>query len=495
MDLSVERDAVRDGRPVYRQIADHFLAEIAGGRLAGGARLPAIRDLARSLAVNRDTVALAYDALANAGAVESTVGRGTFVRLPAIRAGAPVEVGPPELSAMTERLLDLERTRPRFGSAADAIPMHSLIPDPALYPADGFRKVLSRVLQQVGPELLLYGGPQGYPRLREVLAERLCGDGIDIGASDIVLCHGASQGIHLATRLFAESGDTVALEEPTYNNVLGVMRGLGLKTLPVPMREDGLDLDALEHALARPEVKLLYTIPTYHNPTGSTTTLAHRRKLLEIAARHRKPVLEDAYEMDLRLGGRSVPSLAALDRAGLVVHLFSFSKSLFPGARVGAISAHGRIVDALVAQKQATDLSDSMLLQAALAEFVADGSYDRHLRKLRRELRERLDALQDALAREMPDGVHWTQPEGGYQVWVSLPEGVDTGELLADAVGAGVLFAPGFQFNHDGRPSRCLRLTFALADAEQLRRGVAALARLVRERLERGPRSAARVHI
>ena len=495
MDLLLERDSVRDGRPVYRQIADHFLAEIERGRLVAGARLPPIRDLARSLEVNRDTVALAYDALANAGAVESTVGRGTFVRVSAAEHGVAGETVPPELSPMTENLLELERSRPRFGSAVDAIPMHSLIPDPALYPADTFRKVLSRVLREVGPELLLYGGPQGFPRLREVLAKRLRDVRIDVGAEDIVLCHGASQGIHLATRLFAEAGDTVALEEPTYNNVLAVMRGLGLKTLPVPMRDEGLDLDALEHALARPDVKLLYAIPTFHNPMGVTTTLAHRRKLLEIATRHRKPVLEDAYEMDLRISGRAIPSLAALDSAGLVVHLFSFSKSLFPGARVGAISARGRVVDALVAQKQATDLSDSMLLQAALAEFVADGSYDRHLRKLRRVLCARRDALLDALEREMPDGVRWTRPDGGYQVWVELPEGLDTGELLADAVGAGVLFAPGFQFNHDGRASNRLRLTFAMADVEPLRRGVDVLARLVRERLERGPRGLARVHI
>jgi DNA-binding transcriptional MocR family regulator len=162
---------------------------------------------------------------------------------------------------------------------------------------------------------------------------------------------------------------------------------------------------------------------------------------------------------------------------------------------VGAISACGRVVDALLVLKQATDLSDSMLLQAALAEFVADGSYDRHLRKLRRVLRARRDALLEALAQEMPEGVRWTLPEGGYQVWVELPQGLDTGELLADAVGAGLLFAPGFQFNHDGRASRCLRLTFAVADVEPLRRGVKILAGVVRDRLTSGPRKMARVHI
>jgi GntR family transcriptional regulator/MocR family aminotransferase len=495
MEIALERNPARDGRPVYRQIAEHILREIEGGRLDGGARLPPIRDLARQLKVNRDTVALAYEALAAAGRVESSVGRGTFVRSASGAAGLAGEFYQPEFSPLTEKLCDFERARPRFGSGTDAVPMHSLVPDPALYPVDAFRKVLSRALQQGGPELLLYGGPQGHRRLREVLAERLRSAAGDGDADGVVLCHGASQGIHLATRLFAEAGDTVALEEPTYNNVLAVMRGLGLRTAAVPMRADGLDLGALERVLERPEVKLLYTIPTFHNPMGVTTSLAHRRALLEIAARCGKPVLEDAYEMDLRLSGRPVPSLAALDAAGLVVHLFSFSKSLFPGARVGAISARGRVVDALLALKQATDLSDSMLLQAALAEFVADGSYDRHLRKLRRILCERRDALLEALDREMPDGVLWTLPEGGYQVWVELPEGLDTDELLADAVGAGVLFAPGFQFNHDGRASRCLRLTFAMVDVEPLRRGVTILAGVVRERLARGTRRTARVHI
>jgi DNA-binding transcriptional MocR family regulator len=309
------------------------------------------------------------------------------------------------------------------------------------------------------------------------------------------LCHGASQGISLVLRLFAESGDAVAVEEPTYSNVLSAAFGLGLRPVPLPMREEGVDLGALDRALARPEVKLLYTIPTFHNPMGTTTALAHRRALLELAARHAKPVVEDAYEADLRIDGRPVPPLAALDASGLVVHLSSFSKSLFPGVRVGAVTARGRLLDALLALKQATDLSDSLPLQAALAEFVASGAYDRHLARLRRVLRGRRDALLSALARCMPEGSRWTRPEGGYQVWLELPGGVDTSELLADAVGAGVLFAPGAQFHHDGRPSACLRLSFAMAGERELERGVEALASVLRRRLERGARRAVRVPV
>jgi DNA-binding transcriptional MocR family regulator len=411
------------------------------------------------------------------------VGRGTFVAddgVGAARVEVPFQAN---FSSLTDRLLEFERARPRFGSGRDAIPMHRLLLDPALFPADAFRKALNRVLVDGGAELLLYGDPQGAPQLRAELAKRLGRDGLPVEPDEIVLCHGASQGIALALRLFTEAGDRVAFEEPTYNNALAAVLGLGLRPAPIPMRDGGLDLDVLEETLARQDVKALYTIPTFHNPMGTTTALAHRRAVLEIAARFGKPVIEDGYEMDLRFAGRPVPPLAGLDTSGRVIHLFSFSKSLFPGARVGAISARGRSVDALLALKQATDLSDAMPLQVALAEFLANGEYDRHLTRLRRVLRARCEALLDALQREMPDGTRWTRPEGGYQVWVELPGPLDTRELLADAVGAGVLFAPGSQFVCDGRASRCLRLTFAMADEDALGRGVARLARVVRKRL------------
>ena len=279
--------------------------------------------------------------------------------------------------------------------------MHALIPNPGLYPAEPFRRALNRALPEGGPELLLYGSPQGDLSLRRVLAERLGRAGIRVTPAEVVLCHGASQGISLALRVFAGAGDVVAFEEPTYNNVLAAALGLGIEAAAVPMRADGMDLAVLERTLARPEVKALYTIPTFHNPMGTTTQLAHRRAVLD-AARAGVPIIEDGYEMDLRFTGRSLPALAGLDDSGLVVHLFSFSKSLFPGARVGAITARGRTVEALLALKQASDLSDALPIQVALAAFVASGEYDRHLTRLRRVLRDRRDALLDALARRCP---------------------------------------------------------------------------------------------
>jgi GntR family transcriptional regulator/MocR family aminotransferase len=487
--MQIELDRRGNGSaPVYRQIADHIRGEIEAGRLDAGDRLPTIRELARRLGVNRDTVSLAYDELVAEGRLEATVGRGTFVR------GAPGR-GPDEaraaaLAPRVEALLDFERTRPRYGAGAGSIPLHALVPDPALYPVAAFRRSVNRAFESGGAELLLYGDRQGHAGLREILARRFRAHGIEVGPDEISLCHGASQGIALALRLFTEPGDAVAVEEPTYHNVLGVLRALGLEAVPVPMTVAGPDLGVLERALARPDVKLLYTIPTFHNPMGITTPLAHRRQLLAVAAHAGKPVVEDAYEMDLRFAGRELPALAALDPGGLVVHLYSFSKSLFPGARVGAITARGRAVEGLRALCHASDLGGSPLLQAALADFVGRGAYDRHLALLRRTLRSRAGALCESLAREMPDGVRFTSPEGGYQVWVELPGGIDTRDLFADALRAGVLFAPGYVFQHDGRASSGLRLTVAQTDEAAIRRGVALLARVVRERLAAGGRAA-----
>ena len=195
--------------------------------------------------------------------------------------------------------------------------MHSLVPDPGLYPLDAFRRALNRALQEGGPELLLYGTPQGDPTLREILAGRLSRAGIEVGPEEVVLCHGASQGISLALRLFASPGDVVALEDPTYNNVLAAALGLGLDIAAIPMREHGMDLAVLERTLAREEVKVLYTMPTFHNPMGTTTPLAHRRAVLDSARRHGVPIIEDGYEMDLRFIGRSLPPLAGLDTGPL----------------------------------------------------------------------------------------------------------------------------------------------------------------------------------
>ena len=474
--------------PFYQQIATQLIGAITRGERMAGERLPAIRALASELGLHRDTVALAYEQLANAGWVESRVGAGTFVSASGA-AIATTNGGEATASLMhnrdieielalapqVERLIALDNTRPRYATGDDVVAFHRLIPDPRFYPVDEFRECIDAAIREAGPELFSYASPEGDPRLRRAMAERFRRHGVVRSADELVLCHGASQGISLALRLFTQPGDQVAVEVPTYANVLSAFAGLGINAAPVPMDEHGADPEALDRLLAKPEVKAYYTIPTFHNPLGTTTSLERRRQILEIATRHRVPILEDAFELDLRFRGEEIPPLAALDKSDIVVLLFSFSKSLFPGVRVGSISARGRALEGLVALKHATDLSDSLLLQAGLTRFVESGAYDRHLTRIRKLLRSRHQAMEEALESTMPEGTTWTRPDGGYQLWLELPYEVDTRDLLADAARAGVLFSPGTLFMPDARPSRAMRLTVACADEDEIRRGVSAL--------------------
>jgi DNA-binding transcriptional MocR family regulator len=490
------------GLPVYRQIARQFALEIESGRLTAGDRVPAIRQLALQLGLHRDTVALAYELLAKEGWVEAQVGRGTFVRNPDVRnpdvrnpeptsldgartqKGAAHEALSPadrelELAPQVEQLIALENTRPRYATGDDVVALHKLIPDPRFYPTEDFRACMNAAIDEEGPALFSYASPEGDPRLRRALAARFAVQGVARSPDELVLCHGASQGISLALRLFLSPGDQVAVEVPTYANVLSACASLGIAAAPVTMDDEGADPEALDRLLAKPEVKAFYTIPSFHNPLGTSTSLERRRLILEIAERHDVPIIEDGFEMDLRFRGLEIPPLAALDRNGLVVLLFSFSKSLFPGIRVGSISARGRALEGLVALKHATDLSDSLPMQAGLARFLESGAYDRHLEGIRKMLDVRHEAMDRALGESMPRGTSWTRPDGGYQRWVELPFEVDTRDLLADAARAGVLFSPGTLFMPDARPSRAMRLTVSNADESQIRRGVGAIGRVV----------------
>jgi DNA-binding transcriptional MocR family regulator len=490
--LAIDSDSEES---VYQQIARQIEALISSRALTSGDRLPAIRTLAARLGLHRDTIALAYERLAIEGWAEARVGAGTFVS--SFRRGAGRVMASAfrssngggrttetelTLAPQVEQLIALDNTRPRYATGDDVVALHRLIPDPRFYPVEEFRECIDAAIREGGPELFSYASPEGDPRLRRAMAERFRAEGIDRSADELVLCHGASQGISLALRLFAEPGDQIAVEVPTYANVLSAFAGLGLSPAAVSMDEDGADPEALDRVLAKPEVKAFYTIPSFHNPLGTSMSLERRHQVLEVAKRHGVPVIEDAFEMDLRFQGVELPPLAALDDSDLVVLLFSFSKSLFPGVRVGSLSAHGRALEGLVALKHATDLSDALPLQAGLARFVESGAYDRHLVRMRRLLRSRHAVMHQALELAMPAGTSWTRPDGGYQLWVELPFEVDTRDLLADAARAGVLFSPGSSFMPDGRPSRAMRLTVACADEDEIRRGVAALGEVIRSR-------------
>lgn len=475
--------------PVYEQIKEHIRGLIEEGRLKPGARLPSSRSLADTLGVNRTTVCTAYEELEADGYLASHVGQGTYV------------IAPDEFVGKTETGKQAQGFRARFSRRSDALKalpflyaggadtrpdmilFAGLTPEEDLFPVEPFRTILNSVMRERGRELLQYGHPQGYPRLREYISARLVRYSISAPPENIIIVNGSQQGIDLIMRVFTNPGERVIVESPTYSGLLPVLAEYECAVATVPVGDEGMDLDMLDKELTRGEARFIYAMPNFHNPTGATMGLERRKRLVEIVTRHGVPLVEDDYEKDLRFEGTPIVPVKALDTSGAVLYMGTFSKGLFPGVRLAWIAASAEIIERLVLAKRYTDLHTNQLMQAAIAEFCEQGHYDAHLRRLHKIYRLRRRKLLDALEREFPAEVAWTRPDGGYALWVTMPARIDAEELLTAARARGVLFSPGNRFYRGAGGEHSFRLCFSRTDAEQIDEGIAILGALIKERL------------
>jgi GntR family transcriptional regulator/MocR family aminotransferase len=482
--LSISLDRGSE-EPLYHQVQAQIARLIAMGKLAPGTRLPASRDLAQSLNVNRATIASAYDALASDGLVRSHVGQGTFVVDTAEpRRGTTLTWSLSRAMEAASRHL-LPATPP--ASHPDPIDFASLIPDEELFPIEPFRKTVNAVLRRQGKQLLQYGPVAGYPPLRQYIAERLAERNVEATSEHVLIVNGSQQGLDLVFRALVNPGDTVVVESPTYTVVLPVLAQYQARVLGIPMTGRGMDREALETALSRRSVRLIYTMPTFHNPTGITMDLDSRRALLHLASRYGVPIIEDDFDSELRFDGQALPPIKALDAAGIVLYLGTFSKGLFPGLRLGWIVAPLELVRTLSRTKMFTDYHTSLLLQAAVLEFCERGHYEEHLKNLARVNRKKSRLLVQAMTDYFPDGVSWTEPEGGYAFWITLPGHLSSELLLAEGARAGVLFSPGGQFFTGGDGNRFLRLSISRVPAERIEEGVRRLGKLIERQMATKP--------
>lgn len=500
--------------PLARQIRAQLERLIRDGQLAPGVKLPATREMARTLEVNRHTVALAYDELVAAGWARAHVGQGTFVAdwRDAVRpsdaddgrGGAPrAEVAPGgagidwgTLLSRSARIIAGDEEDRRRAPAAPAgderlISFAGGMPDSALFPTDSFRRVLNQVIREEGEALLQYHPAAGYPPLRRYLAAYLFRLGVDARPEEILVVNGSQQGFDLIARTLVDPGDAVAIEQPTYPRALEVFRACGAELLAVPWDADGPRADVLERLLARHRPKFFYCQPSAHNPTGLTMTPEAGRRLLVVAGRHQVPIVEDGFGGSLGYGRRPGTPLKAADRDGHVVYIGTFSKILFPGLRLGWLVAPPEAIERLEAAKQVADLHTSALIQAAVLRFCERRLLDRHMRRVGSAYARRRSVLLSALRRRMPKGTTWTEPSGGFSLLVTLPAGVSAAALLPRAIERGVAFTPGSAFCVDGRGDQTLRLSFSSVASPVIDEGVRRLAETIAEAMRRAPRATA----
>ncbi len=475
--------------PLYAQIATQVRELISRGALKLGDRLPANRELAETLGVNRSTVTTAYDELTADGLINSQVGRGTFVSaVPAAKpalADERVLASPMPWSALLpgERRDQWMSGFEGAQSGKEMISFAYALPAAELFPLDDFRRSVDRVLRKEGRALLQLGASNGYSPLQQYLAAQMALSGIHVGPDEVLITNGCQQSLDLIHRILVRPGDEVAIENPTYPGAISVFCGNQTKYVSIPVGERGLDLDVLEDILAQRRPRLIYTVPSFHNPTGVTMDLAARRRLVELAARYRVPIIEDDIYGELRYDGAALPPLKALDRYGLVIYINSFSKVGFPGLRVGWIAAPRIVIAHLNAAKQRCDLHASLLAQAAICDFTRHGLLAKHINRSRKAYAQRRDAMLLALERYFPEEASWNKPEGGMAIWVKLPEAINASQLLLQASEQGVVFSPGEYFYACSPQAATMRLGFTMAGPAQIEEAIKRLGAVIKTRL------------
>lgn len=345
---------------------------------------------------------------------------------------------------------------------------------PELFPTQELHSAAGEVLFEDAPEALNYGPT--YPRLVELMAERMRARGVKLEASQILVTHGSSQALGLLPQVFVEPGDTVLIEGPSFMGAVRYFSAAGAKLVTVPTDEQGISVDALEEILrehrargVRP--KFLYTIPTYHNPTGTLLPLERRKRLVALAAEFGVLLVEDDAYGELRFEGEPATRLAALDEEGWVLHVSTFSKILAPGVRVGFVSGREEIIQRLAQFK--IEGGNGPFITRVVERYCADGRLDAHIADLNALYRRKRDVMLAALKRELPAGWSAAVPQGGFFIWLKLPEGMSAQALLKASLQEGVIFEPGNRFYFNGQGDDAVRLAFSFQPEARIDEGIA----------------------
>lgn len=470
----------RAGIPLYRWLYDELRAAILSGHLRPGARLPATRDLAAQYGLSRPTIVTAFEQLQSEGYVEGKTGSGTYVSqtLPDELLQAPRA----QALATTRRrripLSDYAR-RLRAIPGAESRPARAFrATQPALdaFPTDRWAQVAARRLRRVSANLLSGGEALGYRPLREAVAEYLnTSRGVNCSAEQVVINSGVQEALDRTAHLLLNPGEPVWMEEPGYPGAAATFRAVGARICPVSVDSEGLDLEAGQRHWPNP--RLVYVTPAHQFPLGMTMSLRRRLSLLEWARRSRTVVFEDDYDSEYRYSGRPIPALQGLDRAGVVIFAGSFTDVLFPALRLGYLVLPPDMVDIFAAAESVSTHHPPLIEQAILCDFIAQGHFARHVRRMRQLYAERLSVLVESARQRLAGLLELSSVEAGLRTVGWLQGGISAERVARAAAARDVEAVPLNRCAYGRSPRNGLLLGFAAVDGKELRRGVEELAR------------------
>ena len=469
--------------PLYQQIANRMEEMISTGSLRAGDRIPSVRHLSLQHRVSVPTVMQAYALLENRRLIEARPKSGFYVRARLANAlREPLAARQkPSVSSLNGFSSVLSIARDMLDTSL--APLGGAVPGDALLPLEKLAQITSSIVRRSTKTAVNYDPAPGCLPLRKELSRRSLDWGCSLDADDFLITLGASEAIHLALLAVTRPGDTVLVEAPTYYGTLNLLAQMGRKVIAIPCSAcDGLDMDSVRSAVRAHPVAAILVIPNFSNPLGSLMPEANRRQLLEIAAAHDIPIIEDDIYGDLPHDGPRPLALKAMDRDDQVILCGSFSKTLAPGFRVGYLAA-GKYQQRVQELKNVFNLGGPALPALTIAEFLRNGGYDRHLRKLGHTYRQQVCKMREAVAEVFPEGTKVSNPSGGFVIWLEMPEGVDVLPVFHEAKAAGISFAPGPLFSPDGHFQNCLRLSCGFPWSPRMEAAVRTLADMLRRQM------------
>ena len=468
---------------LYEDIAAQVTRLIEGGTFGPGDRVSSVRELARQMKVSVSTVLQAYRLLENRGLIEARPQSGYYVRARPGRRAPEMGKSKPDPAPTAPSLGRLMVKLVRDGRQPGMVQLGAALPAPDLVPTEKLNRALSAMARWHKALSNAYDLPPGCEALRVQVAQRALEAGCPLTPEEIVTTCGAQEAIMLAMRATCRPGDIIAVESPCFYGTLQTIESLGLKVLEIPSDPcTGLCLESLRELLEQNDIRAVLTVSNYNNPTGSCMPEGEKRALVELLAGRDIPLIEDDIYGDLSYGARRPGVCKAYDTKGLVLLCSSFSKTLAPGYRVGWI-APGRYQEDVQALKVITNIATPTLPQLAVADFLANGGYDHHLRRTRRIYQERSELMAEAVLEHFPPGTKVTHPQGGFVLWVELDESADTLELYDRAWAEKMDFVPGVAFSATARYGNFLRLCYSQWN-DRIAQAVKRLGQLAGEGLE-----------
>ena len=478
--------SVRQGEkiPLYEEVAGKINYLIEQGTLRPGDRVPSIRNLSKQLQVSINTVKEAYNLLEDRRLLEARPQSGYYVRARLPELPAEPVVDRPAINPSEVSLSSIYQVVMRDLLDPKLLQLGIAVPNPELLPIEKLNRMLAREMRRFPIQAVSYSLPPGNLRLRKQIAQRLLLSGCTLSPDQIVITSGCVEAVVLALRILCKPGDAVAIETPVYFNFLQMIQDLGLKALEIPASpRGGISLEALEYALEgnSGEVKACIVISNYNNPLGGRLSDEDKLRLVKMLEEHQVPLIEDDIYGDLSYSDERPSVAKSFDKTGNVLLCSSFSKTLAPGYRVGWVAA-GRYQEQIERGKMLANVASASPPQLAIAEFLANGGYEHHLRSIRRVYARQAAQMGDAIGRTFPVGTRVSRPQGGFVLWVEMPEGVDSLVLYKKAKLQGITIAPGPIFSVDGRYRNCVRLNAACWNSA-VEVAIETLGRLAKEQL------------